>query len=111
MMLKIEKTLMPRCKRRRQQDIRFCKICNKCEERPWSQVAKGKAILISNFDDNNDNNKNHLGARLQKRKRGRKTTLRREAKRARWRGRWGRWQERNLLIMIVMVMVMKMVTG
>ena len=85
---------------------RFFKICNKCEERPWSQVAQGKAISISNFNDNND--KNHLGARLQKRKRGRKTILRREAKRARWRGRWGRWQERNLLMM--MVMVMKMMT-
>ena len=45
---------------------------------------------------------------MEKRKRGRKTILRREAKRARWRGRWGRWQERNLLMM--MVMVMKMVT-
>ena len=38
----------------------------------------------------------HLGARLQKRKRGRKTTLSKEARRARWRGRWGMWQERNL---------------
>ena len=50
-----------------------------------------------------------LGARLQKRKRGRKTTLRREAKRAMWRGRWGRWQERNLLMMMMM-MVMNMMT-
>ena len=52
-----------------------------------------------NYDDERDD---HLGARLQKRKRGRKTTLSREARRARWRGRWGMWQERNLCKEIMM---------
>ena len=60
----------------------------------------------------------HLGARLQKRKRGRKTTLSKEARRARWRGRWGMWQERNLakkmirnIIFRLMVTVRRMVTS
>ena len=40
---------------------------------------------------------------MQTRKRGRKTTLSREARRARWRGRWGMWQERNLCKEMMMI--------